>query len=435
MTSSTKTFQSLVDDGALAVGDGYRAKNEELGVGGPVFLRAAYLQNSGFDLRNSEHFHGSVSLADFGPKVSRIGDVVVTTKGNSTGRVGVIRDDQADAVYSPHLSYWRSLKPECIDPRFLYYWALSDEFLSQLAGMAHSTDMAPYLSLRDQLRLRISLPPPSAQAGIGATLGALDDKIELNRRMNETLEAMARAIFKDWFVDFGPTRAKMEGKKPYLAPDLWSLFPNRFNNNGMPEGWDIGPAASLVHFNPSERVTASPAPYIEMAAVPTTGSWPERPVLREPGSGAKFRNGDTVFARITPCLENGKTAFIQCLEEGAVAWGSTEFIVMRSRPPLPAAYSYLLARDTSFRTHAIQSMTGTSGRQRAQAEALGIFPVTRTSGEVAKAFGTVVDPCFAKIKANSEECETLAALRDLLLPKLMSGEIRVKDAVRIAGEA
>ena len=81
------------------------------------------------------------------------------------------------------------------------------------------------------------LPPIASSDAIASILGALDDKIDLNRRMNETLEAMARAIFKDWFVDFGPTRAKMEGRAPYLAPDIWALFPDRLDDEGKPEGW------------------------------------------------------------------------------------------------------------------------------------------------------------------------------------------------------
>ncbi len=96
----------------------------------------------------------------------------------------------------------------------------------------------------DLSQLRIPAPPVSEQKAIASVLGALDDKIELNRRMNETLEAMARAIFKDWFVDFGPTRAKLEGRLPYLAPDIWSLFPDRLDEEGKPDGWTTSTTGS-----------------------------------------------------------------------------------------------------------------------------------------------------------------------------------------------
>jgi type I restriction enzyme S subunit len=97
-------------------------------------------------------------------------------------------------------------------------------------------------------QIRFRLPPISEQDRILGVLGALDDKIELNRRINETLEAMARAIFKDWFVDFGPTRGKMEGLASYLAPELWALFPDRLDNEGKPEGWEAKPLDQIARF-------------------------------------------------------------------------------------------------------------------------------------------------------------------------------------------
>jgi type I restriction enzyme S subunit len=281
-------------------------------------------------------------------------------------------------------------------------------------------------------RIPILAPDLQEQCVIASILGSLDDKIDLNRRMNETLEAIARAIFKDWFVDFGPTRAKMEGRSPYLAPEIWSLFPDRLDNEGKPEGWEQAAAHDMIQFNPAERLPrGQPVPYLDMAALPTAGSWADMPVMREFASGSKFRNGDALLARITPCLENGKAAFVQNLDDNAVGWGSTEFIVMRARPPMPRAYSYILARDSAFRERAIQSMTGTSGRQRVQVDSLAEFELVRPSERVARAFDELISPSFEKIAANATETQTLAASRDLLLPKLMSGEIRLRDAEKM----
>jgi type I restriction enzyme S subunit len=424
-----QTFESLCRAGLLEVGDGYRAKNNELGGTGPIFLRSAYLQDNGFMLTCPERFISDQTVS-FGQKLSRLGDVVITTKGNSTGRIGRIRLTEAGAVYSPHLSYWRSRSPAHIDQAFLYYWAASEEFRRQLAGMAHSTDMAPYLSLRDQARLKMSLPDISRQVGIGGILSALDDKIELNRRMNETLEASARALFRDWFVDFGPTRAKAEGRPAYLAPDLWSLFPDRLGDDDVPAGWRLGSLADLISISPKEPLKRDViAPYLDMAALPTSGSTTDLPIDRVYSSGTRFRNGDTLLARITPCLENGKTGYVQNLPEDTVGWGSTEFIVLRTKPAIPSAVSYLVARDDEFRRHVIQSMTGTSGRQRANADAVARYPVVVPDGdELWQAFGTIVDPMFEQIASSERESRTLAETRDTLLPKLMSGAIRVREA-------
>jgi type I restriction enzyme S subunit len=248
---------------------------------------------------------------------------------------------------------------------------------------------------------------------------------------------MARALFKDWFIDFGPVRAKMEDQAPYLPADLWRLFPNRLDDEGKPEGWEMVPASELIEFNPPEPLRkGTPAPYLDMASLPTSGSWPEPPVIRDFGSGMRFRNGDTLLARITPCLENGKTAFVQCLPDDTVGWGSTEYIVMRPKAPVPAGYAYLLARDDAFREHAIRSMTGTSGRQRAQGDSVATFKLASPPDEnLWHAFEKLVSPTFESIKSNAKASETLSALRDTLLPKLISGELRIAEAERFLARA
>src|SRR5690554_6137705 len=308
------------------------------------------------------------------------------------------------------------------DPRFLYYLLGTLALNSRRAGSGQ-----PLLNQDILSSIPTSAPEPTEQRAIAHILGTLDDKIELNRRRNQTLEAMARTLFKDWFVDFGPVRAKMEGRDPYLPADLWQLLPDRLDDEGKPEGWETVPASDLIEFNPTEPLRkGTPAPYLDMASLPTSGSWPEPPIMRDFGSGMRFRNGDTLLARITPCLENGKTAFVQCLPDDTVGWGSTEYIVMRPKTPVPAEYAYLLARDDAFREHAIRSMTGTSGRQRAQGDSVAAFKLASPPDKnVWHAFAKQVMPLFESIKSNAKANETLAQLRDSLLPKLISGELRI----------
>jgi len=266
--------------------------------------------------------------------------------------------------------------------------------------------------------------------------------------MNENLEAMAQAIFKDWFVDFGPTRRKQEGQTdpvailggllpdPEKAEGIAALFSATFNDDGLPDGWAEVPASELIEFNPKEPLKrGTVAPYTDMSSLPTSGSSASPPTLREFGSGMRFRNGDALLARITPCLENGKSAYVDFLEnEDAVGWGSTEFIVMRSNRPVPREFAYLLVRHPEFRTAAINSMTGSSGRQRAQADTLKNYSLAKAPPSLFAKFGALVGPVFAMIRSNSSQNHTLAQTRDLLLPKLMSGEIRVSDAETIAAE-
>jgi type I restriction enzyme S subunit len=235
-------FAELISPGALEIGDGYRAKNEELGGEGLIFLHAGHVTDTHIDFEGVERFHADLE-SRVRSKLAKPGDTIVTTKGNSTGRTAFVSPSMPPFVYSPHLSYWRSLDPSRIASGFLRYWCKDPEFATQLAAMKTSTDMAPYLSLVDQKRLQITLPPAGVQRAIAHILGTLDDKIELNRRMNETLEAMAWALFKSWFVDFDPVRAKTEGRDPGPPQPLADLFPDRIEGSELgeiPAGWVVG---------------------------------------------------------------------------------------------------------------------------------------------------------------------------------------------------
>jgi type I restriction enzyme, S subunit len=180
------TFAELISEGTLGIGDGYRAKNEELGGDGLIFLRAGHVTDTHIDFDGVERFHAELEPR-VRSKLARPGDAIVTTKGNSTGRTAFVSLSMPPFIYSPHLSYWRSKNANRIEGGFLRYWSKGREFADQLAGMKASTDMAPYLSLIDQKRLRISLPAIAEQRAIAHILGTLDDKIELNRRMSATL--------------------------------------------------------------------------------------------------------------------------------------------------------------------------------------------------------------------------------------------------------
>ena len=357
-------------------------------------------------------------------------DVLLNITGDSVARVCQVAPDVLPARVNQHVAI---IRPDSVnlDAGYLRYYLASPEMQTLLLSWAGSGGTRNALTKAMIESVEIPLPPLPEQRAIAHVLGALDDKIELNWRMNQTLEEMARAIFQDWFVDFGPVRAKLEGREPYLPPELWVLFPDRLVDSELgeiPEGWGVKVLRDMVELNPREPMKRGTiAPYIQMAALPTSGPCPDEAVLREFTSGTRFRNADSLLARITPCLENGKTAFVQSLPEDAVGWGSTEFIVMRAIPPVPAEYPYLLGRDEGFREHAIQSMTGTSGRQRVQVDALARYLLPFSPADVWAKFSSLVGPTFADIEITRKESHSLATLRDALLPKLVGGEIRIKD--------
>jgi type I restriction enzyme, S subunit len=323
-------------------------------------------------------------------------------------------------------------------PPFLRWLVRGTDWWEQIGKFINVGAVFNSLKCADIPNFRLRIPPLAEQRIIAHTLGALDGKIELNQRMNDTLEATASTIFKSWFVKFDPVRAKAEGRKPCgMDVDTADQFPDSFQDSllgNIPTGWKAIPASEALDINPSRPMaTGTEAPYLDMQNVPTRGHRPKGWITRRFVSGSRFSNGDTLVARITPCLENGKTTFVDFLKDAAIGWGSTEFIVLRPKNPLPPEYGYCLARDEDFRAHAIQSMTGSSGRQRVPTGSLSQFLVALPPEPIAKCFKDAVHPLFAKMKANSEESSTLGAIRDVLLPKLISGELRVKAAETLLG--
>ncbi len=362
-----------------------------------------------------------------------LGDILLSTSA-SLGRIAVVGQEGVGAV--PYTGIIR-MRPRgnILYAPFIRYLLEGPDFQQQ-AEMVGVGSVIRHFGPMHLRQMKVQLPPLPEQRAIAHVLGTLDDKIELNRRMNETLEEMARALFKSWFVDFDPVRAKMEGRWrrgesiPGLPADLYDLFPDRWVDSELgeiPKGWEVKGLGVVVELNPKEPMKRRTlAPYLDMAALPTSGSSPDASLLREFKSGTRFRNGDTLLARITPCLENGKTAFVQSLQDGEVGWGSTEFIVLRAIPPVPPEYTYLLARDAAFREHAIQSMTGTSGRQRVQVDALAPYLLPSPPAETWNEFRALVNRLFAQVEFNRKESLALAAQRDALLPRLVSGELGVE---------
>jgi len=362
-------------------------------------------------------FHSRIRKSRLTP-----GDVVIVRTGKP-GACSVVPEWLADANCSDLVIV--RCGPQ-LDNRFLAYYVNTvacDHVAAHLVGAVQQ-----HFNVGSARTLRLNLPPLAEQKAIAAVLGALDDKIELNRRMNATLEAMARALFQSWFVDFDPVRAKLDGRPPAaLDPATAALFPEHLEDSPLghiPKGWTPQRLPDAIEVNPRRTLKSGTiAPYLDMKNLPTQGHSADEVIDREFSSGTKFQNGDTLLARITPCLENGKTGYVDFLADGQVGWGSTEYIVLSPKPPLPPQFGYLLARSDALRTHAIQNMTGTSGRQRVPSECFHNLWLAVPPPDIARRFDELTAPLMAKIKANSTESRILATLRDTLLPKLLSGEL------------
>lgn len=288
-------------------------------------------------------------------------------------------------------------RPDRLDPRYLSYAWYSKHFQDTLRAHRIGGTTIESIRLTDLPRWPIALPPLTEQRRIAGILGALDDKIELNRRLAGRLDGAARAIFQQWFIE-----------------------------NPAAASWPVIELAALFDVNPSRPLlSTAPAPYLDMANMPTSGPSALGVATRVPGSGARFENGDTLLARITPCLENGKTALVDFLAPGERGWGSTEYIVLRPREPIPEPFAYCLARHPDFVSYAVARMNGSSGRQRVSAAVIGGFQMRTPSPELTTRFGCVVGPMFARITLATAESRTLAQMRDALLPRLLSGDYEV----------
>ena len=363
------------------------------------------------------------------------GDVIVSMtdlskQSDTLGYPAVVpvRHDARRYLHNQRLGKVLLKAPAEVDIKYVYYVMCSSGYRNEVLASATGTTVK-HTSPERIKRFSFLLAPLSEQRVIARILGALDEKIALNQRMNETLETMAQTLFKSWFIDFDPVRAKMEGLHPGVSHPIANLFPDRLVESDtweMPKGWKLAPLPEIVELNPKRSLEkGEPAPYLDMANMPTKGHRPDKIVRRPFGSGMRFTNGDTLIARITPCLENGKTAYIDFLEDSETGWGSTEYIVMRPRPPLPNEFAYCLARSDTFREFAIQNMTGTSGRQRVPAAALSQFLFPSPPKQVARGFARLVQPLIARASEAVRESSSLAALRDTLLPMLISGKLHL----------
>ncbi len=325
-------------------------------------------------------------------------------------------------------------RPEVTDNLFAYYltqWNKVRNFaIDQMTGSS-GRQRVPTESLD---HLVIPLPPLPEQRAIAHILGTLDDKIELNRQMNETLEAMARAIFKDWFVDFGPTRAKAEGRPPYLAPEFWDLFSDALDDQDKPIGWTLAPLSALAKMNPeswSRKNTPEEILYVDLAntkrgSIEAT----QRFLWKDSPSRAKriLRPGDTIVGLVRP----GNCSFAFISVPGLT--GSTGFGVLRPRKSKYAEFVFLAATAPD-NIERLAHLADGAAYPAVSPEAVEATEAAIADNAVTSSFSALVAPIIDCMERNKTENQTLAQSRDLLLPKLMSGEIRLPQAEKIVEDA
>ena len=298
-----------------------------------------------------------------------------------------------DYIASTKLMVIRA-KKDVVSPKYLYYFLKNSSTVAELQLLAETrSGTFPQITFSEVANLTIPVPSLAVQEVIVQTMQCLEDKITCNEQINDNLQQQAFSVFDN-------------------------LIANAENNDCT--------VSDYAFLNPKRTLTKNQvARSIDMSQLSTSGAFPSGWEMKPFNGGMRFTNGDTLLARITPCLENGKTAFIDFLDDGEVAFGSTEYIVLAPKNGTPPEMLYCLARYPAFVDYAVKNMNGSSGRQRVSAETVGQYRLPLFDKHSLVLFKEVVSPMFLKMRYNSLENIRLSELRDALLPKLMSGEIDV----------
>ncbi len=363
-------------------------------------------------------------------------DVILSRRTNP----GVTAVDQTDTPFAlgQNLVLLRADGSKVIPP-FLRWMTQSPFWWEQIAKFNNVGAVFDSLRCGDVPNFELPVPPTHVQITISELLGALDDKIELNRRTSETLETMARAIFRDWFVDFGPTLAKMKCRAPYLSPNLVALFPDRLDDWGKPDGWRTRRVGDFFSFQrglsyKGQFLTDHGPPMLNLGCFKGGGSFDyskAKPYSGEYKPRHLVRGGDLIVAN-TDMTQNRLVLGSPTVVRGG---SDEEFLfshhVYAGRPKSDdalalARFIYFALLQPEFRERAEGFASGTTVLFL-PADAIEALEVTLPSPQVLDAFLSRVVPLFDLIEQKEDECDTLAQTRDLLLPRLMSGELHIED--------
>jgi type I restriction enzyme S subunit len=402
-------------------------------------------QNLGARWVSGEFVYVTDAKADsLDANLARPGDIVFTQRG-TLGQVSVVPSVKFDRYLVSQSQMKLTVNRELADPLFIYYVFSTTEQQDYIRQNAIQTGV-PHTNLGILRSTPVLLPPLPEQRAIAHILGTLDDKIELNRRINETLEAMARALFKSWFVDFDPVRAKAEGRDPGLPQPLADLFPTRLVDSELgeiPQGWKVVPLSDLTTV-----ITKGTTPTQEdIDTAPDEG-----PPVHYVRVNVIDGNGEILFEKLTAIPESvhlgvlkrsvlrtedvlytiaGTIGRVSIVRESLLPANTNQAVaIIRPKSKVPSAFLALALRQVAFReelhsniVHAVQANLSLGTLSKAQV----VVPPEDTLPQLFAPTQVVVERT-ALARAQSR---TLAALRDALLPKLVSGELRVKSAERI----
>ena len=383
------------------------------------------------------------SAAEF---ILQAGDILIAMTGY-IGDVAIVRERDLPAVLNQRVGRFSIRDPLRLDPRFLFYVLRDDDVRKEIESLGYGSAQ-PNVSPSLIHSVEIPLPPLPEQRAIAHILGTLDDKIEVNRRMSETLETMARALFKAWFVDFEPVRAKcrgdpsgrprwrrrLPGKGGFHTRPYDDLFPDRLVDSELgqiPEGWKVGrlgDVAENLRRGVQPDCIAPNMPYIALKHMPRRSialfDWGTAEGIES--NKFEFKKGEILFGKLCPYFHKVGVAPV----DGVC---STDIVVIVPRQHVWTAFVLGHVSSLEFVDYTNARSSGTTMPRTSWAD-MARYEIVLPPESVAETFNTLVQPLIEQIISGIHESRTLAALRDALLPKLIRGEIRVKDAERFLKE-
>lgn len=296
-------------------------------------------------------------------------------------------EDYDVAIMSPAYPIFRVKDTSVVLPEYLEMWFKRPEFDREAAFIAVD-GVRGSMPWEEFAKMKLPVPPMDKQKNIVKAYKTITDRIALKQKINDNLEATAQAYFDNLFFSCDDTDCTL---------------------------------ADIALVNPSRPLSKGvEARCFDMSTLPTSGCIPNGDTTKPYNGGVRFINGDTLIARITPCLENGKAAYINILNEGEVAFGSTEYIVFASKDDIPSCFYYFLIRNSKFVTFALQFMNGSSGRQRVSGEELASFPLMIPSKEKLAAFNKVGKLVLEQMKEATEEIQFLKQFQETITATLSS---------------
>ena len=390
------------------------------------------------ELKNGVTSQTALTMAEYDPSVFvRRGDMLFSWSGNPDTSIDVFRWKGEDGWLNQHV--FKVIPRTGVSDDFLFFllkW-LKPRF-AEIARNKQTTGLG-HVTIKDLKQMLVGIPDSREQERIVRIIGPIQEKIELNREINETLEAMARALFKDWFVDFGPTRAKMEGREPYLAPEIWDLFPDALDDEDKPVGWELSEIGKEVEAVGGATPSTKEPSYWEGGenhwATPKDLSKLASPVLLDTDRKITDAAANKISSGLLPVgtVLLSSRAPIGYLAIAEVPTAVNQgFIAMVCEKRLPNVFVLFWCYEN---LNYIKGISGGSTFAEISKRSFRPVPVVVPSEQVLVAYESLIRPLYNRIVANTKESAFLAATRDLLLPKLVSGEIRLAEAEKTSVEA